>query len=649
MFTTPFESEKKASSRNSITFEESDVVFVADMFMDEYTGGAELTTGALANNATYKTFQLKCDELSDELLMKGAQKIWVFFNFSRIDFNMLPKIVANCRYFIVEYDYKFCRYRSIDIHKMNEDKECDCHQQQWGKLVSAFFTGAEHIFWMSEGQRNIYHERFSFLKERPQTILSSIFEVKDLEHIEKLHNARQSNGHNDKFVVINSSSPIKGVEQTKNHLDQQNIEYDIVGGLNYSDLLRTLSEYKGLAFMPLGGDTCPRLVIEAKLMGLELMLNENVQHQTESWWQQERDEIEDYLLQGFNRFWDTINDFVNRDIKLSGYTQAYNVMNSDYPWRESITSLLGFCDEVVVLDGGSDDGTYEELQKWAAEDTRLVVRQLKRDWNDKRFALFNGQQKAAARTLCTGEWCWQVDIDEVIHEDDYNKVKKLIRQLPKTTKLVSLPVIEYWGGSEKVRVDINPWKWRLSKNDPHITHGVNAQHRRYDEEGNLFSIGSDGDDYIHTDSYQIIPDMNFYTPQLHQVRMAAMEGNEDALKAYRNFINLAAEQLPGVHHYSWFDLKRKVYSYKNFWSRHWASLYNKVIDDVPENNMFFDKKWEDVTDQEIEDISVRMKEEMGGWIFHSRIDFDKPTPWIDVEKGHPSIMKEWIEKREGSK
>ena len=79
MFTTPFESEKKAS-RNSITFEEADVVFVADMFMDEYAGGAELTTGALANNATYKTFQLKCSELNDELLMKGAQKTWVFFN-----------------------------------------------------------------------------------------------------------------------------------------------------------------------------------------------------------------------------------------------------------------------------------------------------------------------------------------------------------------------------------------------------------------------------------------------------------------------------------------------------------------------------------------------------------------------------------------
>ena len=273
----------------------------------------------------------------------------------------------------------------------------------------------------------------------------------------------------------------------------------------------------------------------------------------------------------------------------------------------------------------------------------MIVKQLKRDWNDKRFALYNGQQKAAARTLCTKEWCWQVDIDEVVHEADYKKVKILLRQLPKTVKMLSLPVIEYWGGSEKVRVDINPWKWRLSRNDPHITHDVNESHRRYDKDGYLFSLGSDGDDYVHTDSYKTIPDTNFYTADLHQVRIQALEGDEKSLKVYEDYMNKVVDQLPGVHHYSWFDLKRKVLSYKNFWSKHWSSLYNKTIEDIPENNKFFDKSWSLVSDQEIEDIVVRMKEEMGGWIFHDRIDFKKPTPWMKIYKGHPIIMNEWLQ------
>ena len=136
---------------------------------------------------------------------------------------------------------------------------------------------------------------------------------------------------------------------------------------------------------------------------------------------------------------------------------------------------------------------------------------------------------------------------------------------------------------------------------------------------------------------------------MHQVRLAALEGNNEALVAYEDYINKVVEQLPGVYHYSWFDLKRKVYSYKNFWSKHWASLYNRSIEDVPENNMFFDKKWSEVTDDEISKIAERMKNEMGGWVFHNRIDFNKPTPWIKISQGHPKIMSKWIKAHEGDK
>ena len=78
--------------------------------------------------------------------------------------------------------------------------------------------------------------------------------------------------------------------------------------------------------------------------------------------------------------------------------------------------------------------------------------------SDSRFAVFDGLQKAYARSLCTGEWCWQMDSDEIVHEADYTKIKGLIKKIPKAIHLLSLPVIEYWGGSEKVRIDINPWR-----------------------------------------------------------------------------------------------------------------------------------------------------------------------------------------------
>jgi len=634
--------------KNVSNLEESDVIFVADMFVDDYAGGGELSTESLFKTSPYSISKIKSNEVNEEKIKLYSQKIWVFFNFRGMDHNLIPTIIQNLNYFIVEFDFKLCQYRSLELHKIKTGKECDCHEQQIGKIISAFFHGAECVFYMSEKQKSTYQKRFPFLEESKNVVLSSIFDEKDLVQIENLRKKRKDDGNNNKWAIVDGNSWIKGIDQSRKILDDQGEPYDLIGGLTYSDLLRKLSEYKGLCATPLGADTCPRLVIEAKLLGLELKINDNVLHADEEWFLKDLDQIEIYLLGAHERFWTKITNFFERDVTLSGYTTAYNVMQSDYPWKESIISMLGFCDEVIVLDGGSNDGTWEELQvmEKMQGDGRLVVKQLARDWESKEFALFDGQQKAAARTLCTKQWCWQQDIDEVVHEEDYKKVKLLIKQLPKLISMVSLPVVEFWGGSKKIRVDVNPWKQRLSKNTCIITHGINEKFRSYDNNGRLFSKGSDGCEYIIAETYQHVPDTNFYTPELHAVRMQSLEGDLESLKTYERYMNQVYNELPGVFHYSWFDIERKIHTYKNYWSKHWMSLFNKDIQDTIENNMFFNKKWCDVSDKEIVDLSDKMAKELGGWVFHRKLDFNKPTPWISCKKTHPKVMKKWISKHE---
>ena len=143
---------------------------------------------------------------------------------------------------------------------------------------------------------------------------------------------------------------------------------------------------------------------------------------------------------------------------------------------------------------------------------------------------------------------------------------------------------------------------------------------------------------MHAETGERIPHASFYTAEVDNVRRAAMTGNLDALQDYQAWFINVVEMLPGVHHYSWFDLSRKIKTYKNYWQRHWESLYDISQDDTAENNMFFGKSWKEVSDEDIEELATKLAENMGGWIFHSREDFENPTPHLTLNRAQPRLM-----------
>lgn len=635
MFNNPFSSQKIEIDRSA------KVVFVSDMFASEYTGGAELTSQALIDSCPLKIECIKSKDVTIELLESGVDKYWIFGNFAAMNPELIPTIVANMQYSILEYDYKYCKYRSADKHKFAENIECNCHENITGKMVSAFYYGAKSLWWMSEGQQEIYHKLFPFLAEKESVVLSSVFDDQYFATV-KLLNEKYSAHEKKGWITLGSTSWIKGAEEAEKWCKDNNKEYEVLWNLPYADVLEKLAQAEGFVYLPQGMDTCPRMVIEAKMLGCKLELNDYVQHKDEIWFDTEDEfDTEAYLYAARERFWSSIKNTMTWQPTIGSYTTTKDCISQSYPYEACIKSMLGFSDEVVVVDGGSTDGTWEILESWAAKEDKLKVYQIKRDWSDPRFAVFDGAQKAEARSKCTSEFLWQIDCDEVVHEDDYAKIINLCKNFPAHADLISLPVIEYWGGPSKVRADINPWKWRLSKNKEYITHGIPKELRKNDADGNLYaSMGTDGCDYVHSETYERIPHACFYTHDVDAVRRQALAGNNEALAAYQVWFNNAVDLLPGVHHYSWIDIARKIRTYKNYWSKHWQSMYNIEQEDTVENNMFFDKRWEDVTDEDITSLSAIMAEKTGGHIFHSKFDMNKPTPHVTINREMPKVMIE---------
>lgn len=445
---------------------------------------------------------------------------------------------------------------------------------------------------------------------------------------------------NNKFIVCGSSSWIKGTNDAIEYCKRHNLDYDVVWNLPYNDLLEKLAQSKGFVYLPLGGDTCPRMVIEARLLGCKLQLNDNVQHKDEEWFATDNiQEIEEYLYGARKVFWSGIKHAMEYKPTISGYTTVYNCIKQEYPFEQCIKSMLTFCDEVCIVDGGSTDETWNVLAQWALEEPKLKLQQINRDWTHPRFAVFDGMQKAEARNMCKSELCWQMDSDEIVHEDDIDKILTLAKSLPKEAEIVALPVIEYWGGPNKVRLDVQPWKWRLSRNKPDITHGIPIELRKFDVDGNLCAAeGTDGCDMISRETGVRLPFVTFYTNEVENVRLLAFMGNEQARAEYEGWFNNVVSNVPGVFHYSWYNLPRKMRLYRDYWTAHWEVLKGNEFTDAAEQNMMFDVPWSQVTDEMIEKRAVELSQ-IGGWIFHRKYHGEN-IPWIKCNRSQPSIMKE---------
>jgi glycosyltransferase involved in cell wall biosynthesis len=626
-----------------------EVIFVSDMFATDYVGGAELTTQALIDASPFKVFNLHSKDVTMELLRDNVNKFWVFGNFCQLNPNLIPSIVGNMKYSIVEYDFKYCSARSPEKHLHLSGVPCDCHNQTNGKLISTFFYGSMGNWWMSEKQKERYLTAFPFLSEKKNVVLSSVFTGKTLAFIRSLRFAHQDVTRKG-WLVLGSKSWIKGADVAEQWCRDNGKDHETVWDLPYEDVLRKLVAAEGFVYLPLGGDTCPRMVIEAKLLGCKLQLNDNVLHRDESWFAtDDLTSIEGYLDATTAVFWDGIQKMITYRPTISGYTTTYNCIKQQYPFEQCIKSMLQFCDEVCVVDGGSTDGTYEVLLRLAAEyvtqdnvkdgpQLKLKVKQVKRDWSSKRHPVFDGMQKAEARAMCTKEFCWQMDSDEVVHEDDAPNISKLCRSLLRGVDIIALPVIEFWGGPDRVRCDIQPWKWRLSRNAAHITHGIPKELRRTDADGLYAAEGTDGCDMINKETFERLPHVSFYSSEVENIRRIAMLDNEQARQQYEQWFNQIVTNLPCVFHYSWCDLPRKIRLYRDYWQNHWNALWDKDTSDTAENNMMFGIPWKDVTDDMIESRAKEMKEKLGGWIWHRPWDGKQTTPHIRCSRSQPKVM-----------
>ncbi|MGE0614813.1 MAG: glycosyltransferase family 2 protein [Bacteriovoracia bacterium] len=116
---------------------------------------------------------------------------------------------------------------------------------------------------------------------------------------------------------------------------------------------------------------------------------------------------------------------------VSGFTLVRNGTQFDYPYRESIRSLLPLVDELVINVGRGSDDTLAQVRALAATEPKIVL--FESDWQleneaKKRGGFILSEQTNLALERCTGDWCVYLQADEVLHEADYPAIRQALAE-----------------------------------------------------------------------------------------------------------------------------------------------------------------------------------------------------------------------------
>lgn len=166
-------------------------------------------------------------------------------------------------------------------------------------------------------------------------------------------------------------------------------------------------------------------------------------------------------------------------MKISGFTMGKNALKLYYPMRQSVESILPLVDEFVVVLGDSDDddNTRAEIEAIGSDKIRIV----NTIWDIEKYprGMEHAHQTDLAKELCSGDWLFYLQSDEVVHEKDLESIRKRCEELLDDEEVDGLlfRYLHFWGDYEHVQ-DGHCWyrkEIRIIRNHPDIHSWESAQ------------------------------------------------------------------------------------------------------------------------------------------------------------------------------
>lgn len=280
------------------------IVFVADYFQEDMNGGSERSLQALIDAAPVPVEKVRSVDFNPSEYTRDD--FVIFGNFANLALARLPEIRKRLQYAVIESDFKYCLMRSPELHAQTQGK-CDCDENDYGTRIFGFYFDAVAVFWKSHIHMNRHFEAFPALEVHQNVVLSATYTKDDIEYLLALSAVTRRRNFRRGWAVFKTDNWIKGYQDAVDYCARHKLARVDIGKGSWHDTMKKLSRCEGLVFLPRGMESCSRITIEARMLGLDVAINGNVPVAKEIWFNQSVEQMAEYLKGRPEVFWTVIN------------------------------------------------------------------------------------------------------------------------------------------------------------------------------------------------------------------------------------------------------------------------------------------------------------------------------------------------------
>jgi hypothetical protein len=290
------------------------VLFLADQFSDTtrgptegHPGGAELTDDVAIRACpwplTKRTFRALNAE--PDGFLNGFDVI-VVGNSETASRAQLLLVAASQRHVLFEHDLRICRFRGNfpvgrdALHRTLQ--HCWCPHLE----LRALFDGARGTLFLTRLQERYYRDNPFFACENTRILGSSLFGAELLEAGGTVTPRARAG-----TSVFASRHAVKGYREALRHCRQHDIAPFEIRDLSPAAVLELFARSQRFVYLPIGPEWAGRMVVEARVLGCEVVANQHVGVVGEPFWSEQRGPALAFLAAGPARFWRLVEELMN--------------------------------------------------------------------------------------------------------------------------------------------------------------------------------------------------------------------------------------------------------------------------------------------------------------------------------------------------